>query len=174
MFKLAIALATLAFPVCLNAQATQGGGPLSDLSFLVGNWQAVQGQVADTGETAMGHSAITFEAGGNVMLRRDHTDLFDKAGKPSGSFEQVMMIYPEGGTLHADYSDGQHVIHYLNAEVVSGRSVTFTSAPQPNAPTFRLQYSLTDPRTLSVAFQMARPGGSDFHPIATGSLTKAR
>ncbi len=173
MRKLVWAAATLLLPASLHAQAVRNGSPLAGLSFLVGDWQAGQGQVADTGGTAKGRSAITLEAGGNVLLRRDHTDLFDKAGKATGSFEQVMMVYPEGGTLHADYSDGQHVIHYVNADVVAGRSVTFTSTSQPNAPTFRLQYSLAGPQTLNVIFQVASPGSVDFHPIATGSLTRA-
>ena len=160
------------FPASLNAQATQPGARLAGVSFLIGDWQAGDGQVADTGGRAKGRSLITLEAGGNVLLRKDHTDLFDAAGKPTGSFEQVMMIYPEGETLHADYSDGQHVIHYINAAIVAGKSVAFTSVPQPNAPTFRLQYTLTTPRTLGVVFEMAPPGGAGFHPIATGTLIR--
>ena len=156
-------------PIC--AQTPQ---PLAGLSFLVGNWSARKGQVADTGGTSKGSSTITQEAGGNVLLRRDHTDLFDRSGKATGSFEQVMMIYPEGGTVHADYSDGSHVIHYVSGNVVAGKSVTFTSASSPTAPTFQLRYELTDSRTLTVAFQMAPPGSTDFHPIATGSLTKTK
>ena len=157
MQKLVWTVAALMLPAALHAQATRTGSTLAGLSFMLGDWQSGQGQVADTGGTAKGQSAMTLEAGGNVLLRRDHTDLFDKLGKPTGSFEQVMMIYPEAGTLHAEYSDGQHVIHYVSADVVAGRSVTFTSASQPNAPTFRLQYSLTAPRTLSVAFRWLRP-----------------
>ena len=173
MRGLAWALVIVGLPTTSHAQARQPGATLADLSFLIGDWRAGQGQVAETGGSAKGRSTFTSEVGGNVLLRRDHTDLFDAAGKPTGSFEQLMMIYPEGGTLHADYSDGQHVIHYVTADVVAGRSVTFTSASPPNAPTFRLQYRFAAPRTLSVAFQMAVPGSSDFHPIATGSLTKA-
>jgi len=100
--------------------------------------------------------------------------LFDRSGKPTGGFEQIMMIYPEGGTVRADYSDGAHVIHYVSGNVDAGKSVTFTSASSPTAPTFRLRYELTDPHTLTVAFQMAPPGSTAFHPIATGSLTKSK
>ena len=163
--------AALVLPISANAQATRPGPGLAGVSFLIGDWRAGEGQVAETGGRTKGRSLITLEAGGNVLLRKDHTDLFDPAGKPTGSFEQVMMIYPEGDTLHADYSDGQHVIHYVSAAIVAGQSVTFTSAPQPNAPTFRLRYSLTAPRTLGIAFDMAPPGSAGFHPIATGSLT---
>jgi hypothetical protein len=57
--------------------------------------------------------------------------------------------------------------------VLPGRSVTFTSAAQPGAPTFKLAYELTAPGVLSVSFMMAPPGGAPFQPIATGILTKA-
>src|ERR1700761_9146497 len=102
--------------------------PLAALGFLVGHWSSGNGVVADTGGTSKGVSDIIVDANGGALLRRDHTDLFDKSGKPAGGFDQIMLIYPEAGTLRADYSDGQHVIHYTKADVVSGKSVVFTSA----------------------------------------------
>lgn len=145
---------------------------LAGVDFLVGSWFSGKGQVAETGGTSNGSSQITAAANGAVLLRRDQTSLFDKTGKPMGGFDQIMMIYPEAGTLRADYSDGLHVIHYTSAVVVSGKSVTFYSANQAGAPTFRLSYALTKLDTLSVAFAMAPPGSNSFHPIATGTLTK--
>jgi hypothetical protein len=145
---------------------------LAGLSFLIGNWQAGRGNVAETGETSKGHSTFTLEAGGNVILRKDRTELFSASGTPAGSFDQVMMIYPEGDAIRADYSDGTHVIHYIRADVVAGRSVTFVSASRADAPTFRLRYELPDPTTLAVTFEMAPPGSTTFHPIATGTLTR--
>lgn len=115
---------------------------------------------------------MTSEAGGAIILRRDHTDLFDKAGRPTGGFDQVMTIYPEAGTIRADYSDGSQVIHYVSATVEPGAAVTFTSAASPGVPAFRLAYRLVAPDRLSVWFGMARPGGGDFRPIATGELRK--
>jgi hypothetical protein len=85
-----------------------------------------------------------------------------------------MLIYPDGDTLHADYTDGTHVIHYVSATVVPNRSVVFTSAAQPNAPTFRLTYEAPSASELDIHFDVAAPGSADFHPIATGSLTRAK
>jgi hypothetical protein len=144
---------------------------LAEIGFLVGDWSNGQGHVSDAGETSTGASTVTVEAGGGVLLRRDHTSLFDRNGKPAGGFNQVMIIYPEAGTLHADYSDGAHVIHYVTAEVQPGRSVTFTSAVQPGAPVFRLAYELTAPNALIVTFGMIPPGGG-FQPIAVGTLRR--
>ncbi len=145
---------------------------IAGVSFLVGDWSSGRGVVADTGGTSTGSSRITIAANGAVLLRQDRTNLFDKAGKPNGGFDQIMMIYPEGGTLHGDYSDGTHIIHYTEANVVPGKSVAFSSAKQPGAPVFRLTYTLTRPNTLSVSFGMTPPGATTFNPIATGTLHK--
>jgi hypothetical protein len=147
---------------------------VAGISFLVGNWGSGQGKVTDTGGTSRGTSTITLEAGGAALLRRDHTELFGADGKPGGSFDQIMLIYPEGGTLHADYSDGDHLIHYTSASIVPGESVAFTSASLPGAPTFRLTYELKDGETLAVRFEMEPPGQTAFQPIASGTLRKAK
>ena len=145
---------------------------LSGLRFLLGQWSSTQGQVADTGGTDTGTFTIESAADGAALLRRDHTNLFDRAGKPTGSFDQVMLIYPEAHQLHADYLDGTHIIHYVTATVTPGKSVTFQTASPPNAPNFHLTYTLVAPATLNVSFQIAPPGTTTFHPIATGFAKK--
>jgi hypothetical protein len=147
---------------------------LGGIAFLVGDWATpARGEVAETGGSSSGRSQIEPAVGGAVLLRRDHTDLFDASGKSAGGFDQIMMIYPEAGTLHADYSDGDHVIHYVTASVDPGRSVTFDSGARVGAPRFRLRYALVAPGKLDVAFSMAPPGSEAFTPVATGSLVKA-
>lgn len=147
---------------------------LAPLSFLVGDWKSDDGKVADTGGTSKGGSAVRVESDGWALLRQDHTELFDKAGKPAGSFHQSMLIYPENGAIHADYVDGEgHAIHYVSAEIEPGKSVTFSSAPG-QGPVFRLRYELQAPQTLGVSFGMIPPGQSEVRPIATGSLRKIK
>ncbi len=172
MRPVALALVLSGLAAAAHAQASAVKPELAGVSFLVGDWSAGKGVVADTGGASTGSSRITVAANGAVLLRQDRTDLFDKTGKPAGGFDQVMMIYPEDGTLRADYSDGEHVIHYTQAEVAPGKSVTFTSARQPGAPVFRLAYVLTTRTTLSVSFAMSPPGATAFNPIATGTLRK--
>jgi hypothetical protein len=167
----ALALVLAAAPVAAAETATPQPS-VADIGFLVGTWGSGQGKVAETGGSSRGTSKITLEAGGSTLLRRDHTELFGADGKPGGSFDQIMLIYPEGGTLHADYSDGDHIIHYTSAVVVAGKSVSFTSSSPPGAPTFRLTYELTSPDTLTVRFETEPPGQTAFQPIASGTLRK--
>lgn len=162
----------IAVTLCLASPAfgqTTLKPDLAAVGFLVGHWKSDDGRVSDTGGTSKGSSIITVEANGEALLRRDHTDLFDAAGKATGGFDQIMLIYPEGGVLRADYSDGQHVIHYTGA--VTPDSVTFTSTPSAG-PVFKLTYTRKAPDTLGVAFGMVPPGGS-FRPVANGTLRKA-
>jgi hypothetical protein len=163
-----------ALALALLAQSTSAAPlqpPLAGLSFLLGTWRSGTGQVADTGGTARGASVMTSEANGAVLLRRDHTDLFDRAGKPHGGFDSLMIVHAAPSGLAAAYFDGTHVIQYDTVTISPGKSVVFATAPSPRAPTFRLTYTLTK-STLSVDFGMAPPGQTAFHPIATGTLHK--
>lgn len=147
---------------------------LAPVGFLVGRWEGADGKVADTGGSSKGSSVVTVEANGGVLLRRDHTDLFDAKHNATGGFDLIMLIYPEGNEIHADYSDGDHVIHYASAAVVPGSSVTFSSASVPGAPTFQLSYTVQGTDSLLLKFGMILPGQTAFHAIATGTLTRAR
>jgi hypothetical protein len=164
MFALGLATSVVA------AEALPLKPALAPIGFLVGSWNAGEGKVVETGGTTRGNSVITVEAGGGVLLRRDRTELFDAKARPSGSIDQIMIIYAEGGNLCADYSDGEHVIHYTKTQVVPGRSVTFLTAGAPVAPQFKLAYELTSPTEMSVRFSIAPPGQTEFHPIAVGVL----
>ncbi len=169
---LALTIALAGSAIAVHAQTSKLKPELAAVAFLVGDWSAGKGVVTDTGGTSTGTSHISIVANGGALLRQDRTDLFDKAGKASGGFDQIMMIYPEGGTLRADYSDGAHVIHYTQAEIRPGKSVVFSSASEPGVPLFRLTYTLADAGVLAVAFGMTPPGATTFIPIATGVLHK--
>ena len=170
-FAIGIFTLLLATPALADAALKP---PLQPLAFLVGNWDSGEGKVAETGGTSKGGSIISVESDGSALLRRDHTELFDKAGKPAGGFHQTMLIYPDGGALKADYVDGEgHAIHYVSADVVAGKSVTFNGATG-QGPVFKLTYELKAPDQLAVIFGMTPPGATEFRPIATGTLKKTK
>jgi hypothetical protein len=165
--------AALLVATTASAQTPNLKAGLQGLDFLVGHWTTpTQGKVADTGGSSTGEVNFTPEVGGSVLLRKDHVSLYDAAGKPTGAFDIIMMIYPEAGGIRADYADGDHIIHYTSASVHPGRAVTFVSASSATTPTFKLSYVLSKPNVIDIAFSMAPPGSRDFHPIATGSATK--
>jgi hypothetical protein len=144
---------------------------LAGLAFLLGSWTG-QGKVADTHGTATGISKFTSEAGGTVILRRDHTDLQDGAGHPIGGFDQIMTIYAAGPAVRAEYFDPNHMITYTNVTINPEKSVTFSTAPGAG-PTFRLTYTLQPGNKLGVDFAMAPPGSPAFHDIAAGTLQRS-
>lgn len=181
MRSLALASTAFVFAAAAHGQAAPLKPPLDSLSFLVGTWSG-GGTVSDTGGTSKGSSTIDAEAGGAVLMCRDHTSLFDPAGRPAGGFDQIMMIYPDDGTIHADYVDGTHVIHYKRATIEPGRSVTFDTDASPGGPAFRLSYRVRQPDSLALSFSMAPPGappgappdGGTYRPIAVGTLQRVR
>jgi hypothetical protein len=164
------------FAVALSALILTGAGAsaqtlpdsIAGIAFLIGDWHG-DGK-SEGGMTNHGTSSIHLIVGGNALLRRDHTDVTDKNGKLQESFDQVMLIYPEGGTLHADYLDGAHTIHYVKATVSPGVSVQFESAGGTGAPVFHLTYTKTDTDTLGIAFEMQPPGTAPFTMVAKGEV----
>jgi hypothetical protein len=164
--------------IALVGQTAASGNPpltaeLAGLEFLVGHWTGGVGTLPDSGGTSSGSSTITIEANGTALLRKDHTDLFDVQGKPSGGFDQIMLIYAEQGQLRADYSDGRHVIHYPTVVVQPGKSATFISLPAEGA-TFKLSYELASANVLNVSFSTQPPGQSSMRLLAAGTLKKAQ
>lgn len=171
----AIAIGSFTLLLAAPAYADMALKPaLAPIAFLVGDWDSGEGKVAETGGSSKGGSIISVESDGSALLRRDHTELFDKAGRPAGGFHQTMLIYPDGNTLKADYVDGEgHAIHYLSADVVAGKSVTFLSGTG-QGPQFKLTYEMRAPDMLAVTFGMTPPGEGAFRPIATGTLKKMK
>jgi hypothetical protein len=161
----------LAAVLCATGAQAQTLPPLlADVAFLMGDWHGDGRSEKD--HINHGTSSIHLIVGGNALLRKDHTDVTDKVGKKLESFDQIMLIYPEGGTLHADYLDGGHVIHYTRAGIEPGRSVAFHSDATATAPEFTLTYTKTGDHTLGVNFAMHPPGAAGIVVLATGTLKR--
>src|ERR1700742_4029431 len=98
--KILLATALVLAASAAFAQPPKLKPELAALGFLVGNWRSDDGKVDDVpGGRSQGGSAITVESDGAVLLRRDHTEVFDAHGKLVNAFHQTMLIYPEAGTL---------------------------------------------------------------------------
>ena len=169
-FRMLFLAGLLLAPFAVSASAASLQPPLAGLAFLLGSWSGESGNVADSGGTSRGTSQITAETNGAVLLRRDHVELVDKAAKPAGSFDILMTIYADKGAVHADYFDGEHVIHYTSVQITPGSSVVFRSSAG-NGPVFQLEYQLQG-SDLAVAFGVTPPGQTASHLIASGKLHK--
>lgn len=145
---------------------------LQPLGFLVGQWIGDAGK-AENGVKTKGSFALEPALDGAALLSRGHTKLFIADGRPIGAFDQLLLIYPERGDVHADYFDGSHVIHYISAVIDPGKSVTFTTTKTPGPPRFRLTYTLSAPNTLHIKFEMQPPGSADFQTIASGDAKRS-
>ncbi len=130
----------------------------SSLQFLLGDWDAV----AKPGEPA-GWSSFTSEAGGRVIVRRNHAEYPASQGRPAGVHDDLLVIYREGdpAAVRAIYFDNEkHVIHYALEAAADGRAV-FVSEAAPNAARFRLSYTKLPDGRLSGKFEIAPPGKPD-------------
>lgn len=145
---------------------------LTPIDFIVGSWIGDQGHAERN--QARGTFRIEPAAGGKALLRQDHTQVRSPKGTPLQTFDQIMMIYPENGHLHADYFDGTHAIHYQDAQIEPGRSVHFVTTASSSVPMFRLTYAQITADRISVKFEMMLPGQDEFRTIAEGTARKAK
>jgi hypothetical protein len=145
---------------------------LKPLGFTVGRWSGDAGKV-ENGVKTKGSFVLQPAVDGATLLSRGHTELFSADGRSIGAFDQLLLIYPERGDLHADYFDDGHVIHYISADIDPGKSVTFNTAKTPGMPRFRLTYTLRAPSILNIKFEMQPPGSADFQTIASGDAKRS-
>ena len=158
-----------AVALAASSRASSAAPALADIGFIVGDWVGAPGN----GSHDRGASSIHPIVGGAVLLRNDHHEVVDAGGKVTASFDQVMPIYAEGGTLRGDYFDGAHVIHYTHALVQPGASVQFLTDPDAK-PVYRLTYSKVSDNVVAILFEVAAPGSSDFHVIADARVQRRR
>ena len=134
-----------------------------DWSSISGSWEA------DAGGPAAGGYVLAPELGGRVLVRRSHAD------RPnSPRHEDMTLIYRDGGATRADFYDSEgHIIHYA-VTVDAGKSYTFLSDAAAGQPRFRLTYTVTGPKTLSLKFEIAPPGTSEqWRPYIDAKLHRA-
>ena len=141
---------------------------MTALRFLQGEWTAGTGDGVP-GKADTGACSFTPDLGGKLLVRRSFADYPASEGRPALHHEDRMVIYAEGGTLRADYWDGEgHVIHY--AVETGPDSAVFTS-PAGQGPRFRLSYRRNADATLGLTFEIAAPG-KDFSTYLSATLKR--
>lgn len=141
------------------------GEEWAPFSFLVGEWEG-------GGEGAPGASEGQFsfraDLQGRVLIRRNET------ATPAGLHEDLLVVYPVSeGVFRAIYFDSEgHVINYGVSTTSSPPGAVFLSDGSTGAPQFRLSYRLNADGTLSIGFEMAPPGSSEFSMYLEGAARR--
>jgi hypothetical protein len=129
--------------------------PLSGLFFLLGTWNGIgEGKPGE----ASGQARFRRDLQGQVIVRTSYAAHPKQGDRPASRHDDLMVIYPDaGGHVRADYYDNEgHVIRYAVTARPGG--AVFVSDVEPNAPRFRLTYTLHPDGTLGGGFEFAPPG----------------
>jgi hypothetical protein len=143
-------LLAAALLVPTGAAAQQPSDPLAAVSFLVGDWRAV-----DTPAGERGAFSFRRDLQNHVLVRVNEAVYAATPSKPASRHDDLMVVYAEDGVLKADYFDSEgHVIRYT-ARTEPNR-VVFVSAPDPRGPRYRLTYARAGD-VLNGSFELAAP-----------------
>jgi hypothetical protein len=131
----------------------------SKFQHLTGHWVG-----EGNGQPGQGNGGFSFQAdlGGNILVRKSHTDFPATADRPAAVHDDLMVIYADytGVPSKAIYWDNEnHTIEY--AVTFTDKAVVFTSPASAQMPRFRLTYETIDAKTVNVKFEMAAPGTPD-------------
>lgn len=125
-------------------------------SWLIGDWKG-----EGSGQPGVGAGTFTFKTDldESILVRRSHSEYPASNGRPASIHNDLMIIYPDnaGNPSSAVYFDNEkHVIHY--SVTYSDKSIILTSEKVPNAPIFRLSYTLLDNGKVNTRFEMSQDG----------------
>jgi hypothetical protein len=125
---------------------------------LLGEWTAEGGGKPGQGT---GEFSFQIELQGKVLVRKNRSDYPASQGRPASTHEDLMIFYRElGGRTRANYFDSEgHVIHYECDESQAKKWSCTSVGTTP--PAFRLTYTLPEPGTLNIKFEISRSGKPD-------------
>jgi hypothetical protein len=149
------------------APGTALGSEWAPLRPLIGAWSGTGG---DAAHPSRGGFTMAPDLGGTLLVRRGTNDT------ATAHHEDLTIIYrgPDGG-LQASYFDNEgHAIHYAVAPSADGRNIVFLSDAVAGVPRFRLTYAVVSDDTLSIAFEIAPPGSTQFQSYLKGDVHRAR
>jgi len=148
-------LILVVLPLLLAAQQGKSGVDWRPLLWLIGDWTAT-----GSGKPGQGSGGFSFhqDLQGHVLIRKSFSEYPATAGKPAYRHDDLMIVFPAGKDLRAEYFDNEgHVIGYAISVSSDGNTITFVSEEAATGPRFRLTYRKNSERTLTGTFEIAPP-----------------
>jgi hypothetical protein len=132
-----------------------------DWSFLIGEWDVGEGGGVP-GRASAGYFSLAPELGGQVLVRKNHSEYSAGKGKPAVIHDDLMTVYRGAGTARALYNDSEgHVIHYTVGFSDDKKRITFLSEQAIGQPQYRLTYENLGHDAVNVVFEIAPPDKPD-------------
>ena len=123
---------------------------------LTGDWQ---GEGSGAPGEGGGRFSFRYDLDKKIIVRKSHCEYAATDKKPKIIHEDLMVIYADqnGAPSKAIYFDNEgHTINYTVS--YADQSIVFLSDKMPNAPIFRLTYTLTGQETVNTKFEMSQDG----------------
>lgn len=124
--------------------------------WLTGDWK---GEGAGQPGQGGGTFSFSYDLNKEILVRKSHSEYPATGNKPEIIHDDLMVIYSDGGEKlsKAIYFDNEgHIINY--SATFTDNSVILTSAKVPDAPVFRLTYTLLENGMVNTKFEMSQDG----------------
>jgi hypothetical protein len=126
-------------------------------------WEWLNGKWKGQGNGQPGQGAGTFsfafDLDKNIIVRKSHSEYPASENKPAIIHDDLMIVYMDfyDSPTKAIYFDNEgHTINYTIS--YPENSIIFTSEKIPDAPVFRLTYTLLDNGTVNTKFETSQDG----------------
>jgi hypothetical protein len=125
-------------------------------AWLIGEWRG-----EGSGEPGKGGGVFSFRPDLNekILVRKDHSEYPATAKRPAVIHDGLLIVYLDfsGNPSKAIYFDNEgHTINY--SIDYSDKNIILLSDKIPNAPLFRLTYTLLGNETINTKFEMSQDG----------------
>lgn len=147
-------------------------GPTWDV--LAGEWR---GEGKGSPGEGSGVASFRFELERHVLVRRNVSDYPAAGSKPAVHHEDLLVVYPGASPSEARaiYFDNEsHVIEYTASWSADGKTLTFLSNTAAPGPRFRLVYRVLGSDRISVDFDIAPPGTTEFKTYVSGVTVRVK
>jgi hypothetical protein len=146
---------------CLTAAAASKPESWGAIDYLLGDWTGEGG-----GGPGQGTGSFSFrpDLQGKVLVRTNRSAYPATRDRAAFVHDDLMVVYRDSldAPPHAIYFDSEgHTIRYEVQSSKEGDAIAFVSAPETNAPRYRLTYTRVDRDHLKIKFEVAPPGQPD-------------